>query len=77
MRQLFFPDSSMAKFMVDYWAPEGTRIQTVSTDLRAAEDWLLADERVEGVATFVGSGPPRFYLPVDPELPNPSTGSSS
>jgi multidrug efflux pump subunit AcrB len=74
VRQLFFPDSSMAKFMVDYWAPEGTRIQTVSTDLRAAEDWLLADERVEGVATFVGSGPPRFYLPVDPELPNPSYG---
>jgi multidrug efflux pump subunit AcrB len=74
VRQLFFPDSSMAKFMVDYWAPEGTRIQTVSTDLRAAEDWLLADERVEGVASFIGSGPPRFYLPVDPERPNPSYG---
>jgi multidrug efflux pump subunit AcrB len=74
VRQLFFPDSSMTKFMVDYWAPEGTRIQTVSTDLRAAEDWLLADERVEAVATFIGSGPPRFYLPVEPELPNPSYG---
>jgi multidrug efflux pump subunit AcrB len=74
VRQLFFPDSSMAKFMVDYWAPEGTRIQTVSSDLRAAEDWLLGDERVEGVATFIGSGPPRFYLPVDPERPNPSYG---
>ncbi|NJO37307.1 MAG: efflux RND transporter permease subunit [Rhizobiales bacterium] len=74
VRQLFFPDSSMAKFMVDYWAPEGTRIQTVSTELRAAEDRLLADERVEAVATFIGSGPPRFYLPVEPELPNPSYG---
>jgi multidrug efflux pump subunit AcrB len=74
VRQLFFPDSSMTKFMVDYWAPEGTRIQTVSGDLRAAEDWLLADERVEAVATFIGSGPPRFYLPVEPELPNPSYG---
>lgn len=74
VRQLFFPASSMTKFMVDYWAPEGTRIQTVSTDLRAAEKLLLADKRVEAVATFIGSGPPRFYLPVDPELPNPSYG---
>ena len=74
VRQLFFPDSSMTKFMVDYWAPEGTRIQTVSNDLRAAETWLLADKRVEAVATFIGSGPPRFYLPVDPERPNPSYG---
>lgn len=74
VRQLFFPDSSMSKFMVDYWAPEGTRIQRVSTDLRAAEDHLLADRRVEAVSTFIGAGPPRFYLPVEPELPNPSYG---
>lgn len=74
VRQLFFPDSSMTKFMVDYWAPEGTRIETVAKDLRSAEKWLLADERVEAVASFIGSGPPRFYLPVEPELPNPSYG---
>jgi multidrug efflux pump subunit AcrB len=74
VRQLFFPDSSMTKVMVDFWAPEGTRIQTVANDLRAAETWLLADERVEAVASFIGSGPPRFYLPVDPERPNPAYG---
>jgi multidrug efflux pump subunit AcrB len=67
--QMFFPDSSMTKFMIDYWAPEGTRIQTVSADLEAAEKKLLADERVDSVATFIGAGPPRFYLPVDPESP--------
>ncbi|MEN8801332.1 MAG: efflux RND transporter permease subunit, partial [Thiogranum sp.] len=67
--QMFFPDSSMTKFMIDYWAPEGTRIQTVAADLEAAEKKLLADERVDSVATFIGAGPPRFYLPVDPESP--------
>jgi multidrug efflux pump subunit AcrB len=67
--QMFFPDSSMTKIMVDYWAPEGTRIQTVADDLKKAEDKLLADERVESLATFMGAGPPRFYLPVDPESP--------
>ncbi len=67
VKQLFFPDSSMSKFMVDYWAPQGTRIEQVAQDLRAAERHLLDDERVESVAAFIGQGPPRFYLPVDPE----------
>jgi multidrug efflux pump subunit AcrB len=67
--QMFFPDSSMTKFMVDYWAPEGTRIQTVAEDLKKAEEKFLADERIESVSTFMGAGPPRFYLPVDPESP--------
>jgi multidrug efflux pump subunit AcrB len=69
VKQMFFPDSSMTKFMIDYWAPEGTRIQTVAQDLRQAEKKMLADERVASVATFMGAGPPRFYLPVDPESP--------
>jgi multidrug efflux pump subunit AcrB len=72
VNQLFFPDSSMTKFMIDYWAPEGTRVQQVSADLDVLEDHLLGDERVESVATYVGSGPPRFYLPVEPESPNAS-----
>ena len=67
--QMFFPDSSMTKFMIDYWAPEGTRIETVAEDLKKAEDKFLGDKRVDSVATFIGSGPPRFYLPVDPEFP--------
>ncbi len=65
--KLFFPDSSMTKFMIDYWAPEGTRIEQVSEDLKRAEKKILGDKRVANVATFIGSGPPRFYLPVEPE----------
>lgn len=67
VKQLFFPDSSMPKFMIDYWAPEGTRIQDVSASLKRIEARLANDDRVEAVATFVGGGPPRFYLPVEPE----------
>lgn len=70
--QLFFPDSTMAKFMIDYTAPEGTRIEEVARDLERLEDYLSADERVESVASFIGAGPPRFYLPVDPEPMNPA-----
>jgi multidrug efflux pump subunit AcrB len=72
VKQLFFPDSSMTKFMIDYWAPQGTRVQQVSADLRVLESKLLGDERVDSVASYIGSGPPRFYLPVEPESPNAS-----
>ncbi len=74
VKQLFFPDSSMPKFMIDYWAPQGTRIQQVGADLKKAEAKLLADNRIESVSAFIGAGPPRFYLPVDPESPNESYG---
>jgi multidrug efflux pump subunit AcrB len=69
VEQMFFPDSSRKQFMLDYWAPEGTRIQQVSADLVVIEEKLLEDPRVESLSTFTGTGPPRFYLPVDPELP--------
>ena len=72
VEQLFFPDSSMTKFMIDYWAPEGTRIEDVATNIRPIEKKLMEDPRVETVASFIGAGPPRFYLPVEPESPNPA-----
>ncbi|SHG25918.1 Multidrug efflux pump subunit AcrB [Kaistia soli DSM 19436] len=72
--KLFFPDAAMTKFMVDYWMPEGTRIERVSADLAAIDEHLRADPRVAEVATFVGAGPPRFYLPVEPEAQNSAYG---
>ena len=70
--QLFFPDSSRHQFMVDYWEPEGSRIQNVSANLAALEGELLDQPGVVDVSTFIGRGPPRFYLPVNPEDPYPS-----
>ena len=74
VEQMFFPNSTRLQFMIDYWAPEGTRIQQVSTDLRPIEERLMKNPRVKSIGTFVGAGGPRFYLPVDPELPFPSYG---
>jgi multidrug efflux pump subunit AcrB len=74
VEQLFFPDSSMSKFMIDFYAPQGTRIERVSADLIKLEEKLLQDERVDNVSAFIGAGPPRFYLPVEPESGNPAYG---
>ncbi len=69
--QQFFPDSTRTQFRIDYWAPQGTPIQDVSAIAKEIEVKLLDDPRVKDVGTFIGSGGPRFYLPVDPELPYP------
>jgi multidrug efflux pump subunit AcrB len=68
VNQMFFPASARPQFMVDYWAPEGTRIQAVKANMGPIEEFLNEDEDVTAVSTFIGRGPPRFYLPVDPEI---------
>lgn len=74
VRQMFFPEAARAQFMVDLWMPEGTRIGTTSDVLGELEDLVMPMEGVTGVSSFVGQGPPRFYLPVEPESPNSSYG---
>lgn len=70
--QMFFPSSDRAQFMVDIWLPEGTSIQTTSEVTRRIEQYVMKQEGATATSTFVGRGPPRFYLPVEPESPNSS-----
>lgn len=67
--QMFFPAAARAQFMVDVWLPEGTTIDTTSATARTLEDHVTKLDGVTTVNTFVGQGPPRFYLPVEPEQP--------
>ena len=65
--QMFFPDSSRPQMMIDYWVAEGTRVEQVSEDVKKLEETFLESPLTDSVSTFIGQGPPRFYLPVDPE----------
>jgi len=65
--QLYFPDSSRLQVMIAYWAPEGTRIQQTSADVETIEQFLQQHDDTASVSTFIGKGPPRFYLPVSAE----------
>jgi len=67
--QLYFPDSSRLQVMIDYWAPEGTRIGQTSANLEPLEEFLQAHPATVSVSAFIGQGPPRFYLPVSAEDP--------
>ena len=72
VEQIFFPRAVRTQFLVDYWLPEGTSINQTSEDAKKIEEHLKSQTGVKNVAAFIGSGPPRFYLPYEPELPNSS-----
>ncbi|MCC9654859.1 efflux RND transporter permease subunit [Rhodopirellula sp. JC737] len=67
--QLYFPDSSRLQVMIDYWAPEGTRIQQTDANLQRIEEYVSDHDATTSVSAFIGKGPPRFYLPVSAEDP--------
>lgn len=66
--KLFFPFSTRPQLMVDYWAPAGTSIHEVSAKTEIMQKKFQGAQNVESVSSFIGAGPPRFYLPVDPEF---------
>jgi multidrug efflux pump subunit AcrB len=66
--KLFFPFSVRPQLMVDYWAPAGTSIYDVVAKTETMEKKFQQAPNVESVSSFIGAGPPRFYLPVDPEF---------
>ena len=69
VQQQFFPDSSRPEVMMDLWFPEGTSIEANEALALQVEKQLLARAGVESVTLWVGSGVPRFYLPLDAVFP--------
>ena len=69
VQQQFFPDSSRPEIMVDLWFPEGTSFAGNEAVTRRVEARLRAQPGVATVSTWVGSGVPRFYLPIDQVFP--------
>ena len=69
VQQQFFPDSSRPEIMVDLWFPEGTSFAGNEAVTRRVEARLRAAPGVASVSTWVGSGVPRFYLPIDQVFP--------
>ena len=69
VQQQFFPDSSRPEILVDIWFPEGTSFAANEAVAQRVEQRLMAEAGVTSVTTWVGSGVPRFYLPLDQVFP--------
>ncbi len=70
VQQQFFPDSSRPELVVDLWLQEGSTIQQSNEVAKRFEARMMQERGVESVTTWVGSGVPRFYLPLDQVFPN-------
>ncbi len=69
IEQQFFPDSSRLELMVELWLPEGSSFQATETQAKKFEQFIARQPGVESVTTYVGTGSPRFYLPLDQIFP--------
>ena len=69
VQQQFFPDSSRPEIMMDVWFPEGTSLQANEALVKQIEKRMMSLQGVDSVSLWVGSGVPRFYLPLDQIFP--------
>jgi multidrug efflux pump len=65
----FFPDSSRPELMVEIWLPEGTSFAANEALAKKFEAFVRKQDGVESITTYIGTGSPRFYLPLDQIFP--------
>ena len=68
VEQQFFPASTRPELMVDLRLPEGSSITATQAEVKKLETLLRDEEGIENVLSYVGTGSPRFYLPLDQQL---------
>jgi len=65
----FFPDSSRPEILVDLWLPEGASFAASENLATRVEKRLKDIKGVTSVSSFIGSGVPHFYLPLEVIFP--------
>jgi multidrug efflux pump len=69
--QQFFPQSSRPELVVELTLKEGASFAATTEQVKRMESVLAKDEDVRFFTAYTGAGQPRFYLSLNPELPNP------
>ncbi|MDY0980102.1 efflux RND transporter permease subunit [Stenotrophomonas sp. CFBP8994] len=67
--QQFFPDSTRPELMVDIELAEGASLEATKAQAAKLEKLLHGREGISNYVAYVGTGSPRFYLPLDQQLP--------
>ena len=70
--QQFFPSSTRPELMVDLKLAEGASLPATQAQVERLEKKLAAMDGIENYVAYVGTGSPRFYLPLDQQLPQTS-----
>jgi multidrug efflux pump subunit AcrB len=72
VQQQFFPTSSRPELFIEIRMPEGTSICVTEAAAKKAEALIKGDPDLEYYTTYIGEGSPRFFLALNPVLPNES-----
>ena len=72
VKKQFFPQSARPELLVDLQLPEGASFRATEADVLKLEGLLKDDPDVKSFSSYTGAGSPRFYLSLNPDLPDPS-----
>ncbi|MGX1017918.1 multidrug efflux pump [Pseudomonas sp. Y3 TE3536] len=67
--QQFFPASGRPELMVDLKLAEGASLANTAERVKQLEALLKLQDGIDNYVAYVGTGSPRFYLPLDQQLP--------
>ncbi|MBH3312975.1 efflux RND transporter permease subunit [Pseudomonas mosselii] len=67
--QQFFPASGRPALMVALKLAEGASVHTTAERVKQLEALLKQQDGIANYVAYVGTGSPRFYLPLDQQLP--------
>ncbi|WP_223458796.1 MULTISPECIES: efflux RND transporter permease subunit [unclassified Pseudomonas] len=67
--QQFFPASGRLELMVDLKLAEGASLSNTADEVKRLEALLKDKAGIDNYVAYVGTGSPRFYLPLDQQLP--------
>jgi multidrug efflux pump len=70
VQQQFFPLSERPELFLQLRLPEGTAIGVTQSSVKKAEALLKDDKDISTYTAYVGQGSPRFWLGLNPQLPN-------
>ncbi len=71
VQQQFFPTASRPELLVELRLREGSSLVATQEQVKLLEGILAKDKDIEYFTAYTGASSPRFYLSIQPELPNP------
>lgn len=72
VQKQFFPSSDRTEVIVSVYMPQGTAIAETDKVVRELEALLQQQPHIESLASYVGGGPPRFFISAPPEPFDPA-----
>jgi multidrug efflux pump subunit AcrB len=70
VQQQFFPLSERPELFLQLRLPEGTAFAVTEKSVQTAEALLKDDKDIATYTAYIGKGSPRFWLGLNPQLPN-------